>query len=209
MRPRIYLYKITFEEIPDWYWGFHKEKRFGEVYLGSPKTHSWKWEFYTPHLQICQEFEYSDEGYRDAREVESKVISRDLNNPFCLNENAGGSTSLKTRQRGGLSSFEKKVGIHSITAEDRREIGKRSAAKQTREDKIKGGRSTADRKVGVCGRSKEKMSEDGKKGGRVAGLVTSKQVWVSLVDGYRGSAAVVARHNKHLGWDPSARVRVF
>ena len=208
MKPRVYLYKITFEEIPDWYWGIHKERRFGEIYLGSPVTHAWKWEFYTPYLQVCQEFDYSDEGWKKAKETETKIISQDLDTPLCLNECAGGATSLKTKSKGGKSSFEKKVGVHALPTEVRREIGRKSAAKQTLEDKRKGGRSTAERKVGVCGRSKEKMSQDGKKGGKKAGLVTSSQVWLSLVDGYRGSAAVVARHNKLRGWDPSARVRL-
>jgi hypothetical protein len=51
-------------------------------------------------------------------------------------------------------------------------------------------------------------SEMGKKGGRKGGLATSKQVWESLEDGYRGTASAVARHNRANGWDPGARFRV-
>jgi hypothetical protein len=51
-------------------------------------------------------------------------------------------------------------------------------------------------------------SEMGKKGGRKGGLATSKQVWESLEDGFRGSATNVARHNRAKGWDPDARFRV-
>jgi hypothetical protein len=32
--------------------------------------------------------------------------------------------------------------------------------------------------------------------------------WESTIDGYRGSAGVVARHNKLRGWDPKARIRI-
>ena len=50
--PRIYTYKITFEEVPYYYYGVHKEKRFNEEYWGSPHTNKWAWEFYTPKKQI-------------------------------------------------------------------------------------------------------------------------------------------------------------
>jgi len=48
--PRIYTYKITFEEIPDWYWGVHKERYFGEPYLGSPKNQQMEMGFLHPPL---------------------------------------------------------------------------------------------------------------------------------------------------------------
>ena len=104
--PRIYTYKVTFEEIPDWYWGVHKEKKYGELYLGSSKTHAWKWEFYTPHLQICEIFPYTDEGWAKAREVEDRCILPDLNNPLCLNEHVGGLMSLEANRRGGRKACE-------------------------------------------------------------------------------------------------------
>ena len=56
LKSRIYVYKITFEETSDWYWGVHKEREFNEFYMGSPVTHAWKWDFYTPHLQILEVF---------------------------------------------------------------------------------------------------------------------------------------------------------
>ena len=100
-QPRIYTYKVTFEEIPDWYWGSHKEDEFDDGYLGSPKTHSWKWEFYTPHLQILEVFPYTDDGWDEACKVEKRCIKPDLNNPLCLNEHAGGFMSLEACRRGG------------------------------------------------------------------------------------------------------------
>jgi hypothetical protein len=106
--PRIYTYKTTFEEIPDWYWGAHKEEKFDDGYLGSPVTHAWKWGFYTPHLQICEVFPYTDEGWAQAREVEDSCIRHDLNNPLCLNEHAGGLMSLEVCRRGGKKVHEEK-----------------------------------------------------------------------------------------------------
>lgn len=100
--PRIYTYKVTFEEVPYWYWGVHKEKKFGELYLGTPITHAWMWEFYTPYLQICEEFPYTDEGWITANKVEDRMIFPDLNNPLCLNESCGARVSLNIlRQNGG------------------------------------------------------------------------------------------------------------
>ena len=108
MEPRIYTYKTTFEEIPDWYWGAHKEIKYGEAYLGTPVTHKWKWEFYTPHLQICEVFPYTDEGWAQAREVEDSCILPDLNNPLCLNEHVGGFMSLEICRKAGKASHEEK-----------------------------------------------------------------------------------------------------
>ena len=59
--PRIYTYKITFEEVPYYYYGVHKEKIFEEEYWGSPVTNKWAWELYTPKKQILQFFDYTDE----------------------------------------------------------------------------------------------------------------------------------------------------
>ena len=122
LKSRIYIYKITFEEIPDWYWGVHKEREFKEFYMGSPVTHAWKWDFYTPHLQILEVFPYTDEGWKEALEVENRCIIPDLNNPLCLNEHCGGYVSLEARRRGGHSSVIKnrreKRGLHGMSKEE-------------------------------------------------------------------------------------------
>lgn len=101
MQPRIYTYKITFEEVPYWYWGVHKERKFGEAYFGSPSTNAWVWEFYTPRIQILEVFPYTDDGWREANEVEDRLIKPDVNNPLCLNENYGGFFSLAVLSKGG------------------------------------------------------------------------------------------------------------
>jgi hypothetical protein len=138
MKPRIYVYKITFEELQDWYWGVHKEIRYGEEYWGSPITNAWKWDFYTPLKQILEVFEFSEEGWSKALEVERRLITPDLNNPFCLNEACGGCTSLKTRsisgRKGGLATASKpghmgKAGVESgrVWTELKRESSRRNA----------------------------------------------------------------------------------
>lgn len=111
--PRIYTYKITFEEVPYWYWGVHKEKKYGETYLGSPVTHKWMWNFYTPKIQILETFPCTDEGWEDAKNVERRIILPDLNNPLCLNEHCGRATSLEIRRRTGKRMFKEGEGIHS------------------------------------------------------------------------------------------------
>jgi len=56
---------------------------------------------YTPFLQICEMFPYSDEGWEEARSIEYRVIRQDLNNPLCLNERCGGHTSIELSRKGG------------------------------------------------------------------------------------------------------------
>lgn len=107
MQPRIYTYKITFEEIPHWYWGVHKEKRYNDGYMGSPVTHKWMWEFYTPKIQILEFFPHTDEGWKEASEIEVRLIKPDLNNPLCLNENCGSRPSLQSCRNGGCSALKK------------------------------------------------------------------------------------------------------
>lgn len=85
--PRIYIYKITFEEVPYFYYGVHSEKKYGEYYMGSPVTNKWAWSMYTPKKQILQEFNSVEE----AHEIEVRIIKYFLNkDPNCLNANAGG-----------------------------------------------------------------------------------------------------------------------
>jgi hypothetical protein len=108
MQPRIYTYKITFEEVPYWYWGVHKEKRYNDGYMGSPVTHKWMWEFYTPKMQILELFQFTAEGWKEAKNVEDRIIKPDLNNPLCLNERCGGITSLSVLRRTALRQHDPK-----------------------------------------------------------------------------------------------------
>jgi hypothetical protein len=42
--PRIYTYKITFEEVPYYYYGSKKERYCNQNYFGSPVTNKWCWD---------------------------------------------------------------------------------------------------------------------------------------------------------------------
>ena len=139
MQPRIYTYKITFEEVPYYYYGSKKEKYYNQEYWGSPITNKWCWELYTPKKQILELFDYTDEGYEECRKVENRLIKPVLNDPWCLNENYGGILSLKIRSENGRKGGMIIGNIHK------------------------------NNKTGVCGRSKEKMSEDGRNGGKIGG----------------------------------------
>ena len=124
--PRIYTYKITFEEVPYYYYGWHKERKYGEYYMGSPVTHKWCWEFYTPKKQILELFEYSDEGCLKAQDVEKRIIKDFMKSDSrCLNANCGSIMSLKAKSKGGKRSHELGLGIHAITGKERVELGKR------------------------------------------------------------------------------------
>lgn len=230
--PRIYIYKVTFEEIPHWYWGVHKEKFFNDGYLGSPATHRWMWDFYTPHLQICEEFPCTDEGWSQASSVEKRVIRHDLNNPLCLNEGCGGVYSLEVLRQTGRSvalslNFEKdeegrsvnavKGGKTTMSVKD--EFGKsRNAVKAC--EILHAERDENGKSIRAL-RHNEKLhsnkTENGKsahavsmgtKGGEKGSKTTNNQLWESTIDGFKGRACSVALHNKSNGWDTNARVRV-
>jgi hypothetical protein len=100
--PRIYIYKITFEEVPYYYYGVHKEKKFDEYYMGTPITHKWCWDFYTPKKQILQLFDFTDEGWIESQEVEKRLIKPVYNtDKWCLNEHCGGLISLEVLSKAG------------------------------------------------------------------------------------------------------------
>ena len=184
--PRIYTYKITFEEVPYYYYGVHKEKVFNEEYWGSPYTHKWCWEIYTPKKQILEIFEFSDEGWLKANLVEDRLIRPFFNtDKWCLNENCGGKISLEVLRETGLKNgkkqgkinVENKLGFFAITKKERSEIGKRSGTKNyqegiglasiSKERKSEIGKKSAEKnkknKVGIFALTKEQMSENGRK----------------------------------------------
>jgi hypothetical protein len=168
---RIYIYKITFEEVPYYYYGVHKEKKFDDYYMGSSVTHKWMWNFYTPKKQILEIFDYSDEGWIEAQEVETRLIRPFYNtDKWCLNEHCGGLISLEVRRKNGKKVAEKNkqnnLGIFGLTPDE--------IIHNASEGGKIGGKVNAKNKTGVCGRSKEKMTEDGKKGGSVGGKINGR-----------------------------------
>ena len=224
MQPRIYTYKVTFEEIPDWYWGVHKEKKYGEPYQGSPDTHAWKWDFYTPHLQICEFFPYTDEGWIEAQNVENCCIRPDLNNPLCLNEHCGSVISLEASRRGAQKTLEtihaekddlgrSLLGVknaermNEMIHKEKDDLGRSAHAVKTL-GKVHDKKDDLGRSVqGVKGAAAIHKEKDDL-GRSVTAMKTMSQVWESTVDGFRSHSGGVASHNKANGWDTKARIRI-
>jgi general stress protein YciG len=186
--PRIYTYKITFEEVPYYYYGSHKEKQFDEKYWGTPVTHKWCWELYTPKKQILELFDYTDEGWLEANEVEKRIIKQFYNaDRWCLNENCGGNFSIKHQQKAGrksgLSHKQNGTGFFKLTKEERSELSKKCGKKggtktkelgvgifsippdKKSETSHKTGKKVKELGIGIFSRTPEKISEDCKKGG--------------------------------------------
>jgi hypothetical protein len=186
--PRIYLYKITFEEVPYYYYGVHKERKYNEYYMGSPQTHKWMWDFYTPKKQILEIFDYSDESWIEAQKVEGRLIRPFFNtDKWCLNESCMGVFSIEQKRKagkiGGKNSSkirkELKVGIFGITPEQRIENGRKGGNKSkenetgafslTSEEKSEIAKKFYKLGFGVGGLTTEQLSECGRKGGSISG----------------------------------------
>jgi general stress protein YciG len=171
MQPRIYTYKITFEEVPYYYYGSKKEKYFNQEYWGTPVVNKWCWERYTPKKQILELFDYTDEGYEECLKVETRLIKPVLNDSWCLNENCGGKVSLEINRKTG-----KKVGIEN--RELKRGVCGRSKEKII-EDARKGGLIAGNRLKeegkGIFALTDEQKKEICKKGGLIAGPKVGKQ----------------------------------
>jgi hypothetical protein len=180
MNPRIYVYKITFEEIPHWYWGVHKEKKYGESYLGSPVSHKWMWSFYTPEVQILQIFD----TWEKAKLIEDRLIRPDLNDPLCLNEAMGFHMSLESCSKGGISAAklakEQGFGFYGPKTEKQLESSRREGSKLSQYS-VKNGSKIGKENVvlgrGIWGLSKEKQIANASKAGKVGGKLTGAQRW--------------------------------
>ncbi len=238
MQPRIYTYKITFEEIPHWYWGVHKEKKYNDGYLGSPVTHKWMWEFYTPHICIIEVFPCTAEGWREASEVEKRLIKHDLNNPLCLNESCGVVLSVESLKKGGkaaatvihaerdelgrsiqgLKNTANLAHVHNERDELGRSIQGLKYAKNlanVHNERDEQGRSVLGVRNGQLlhrERDERGKSLNAVRGGRIGGKrvapALNAQMWMSTEDGFISNLGNVAKHNKSIGADPKARIRI-
>jgi len=155
MQPRIYTYKITFEEVPYYYYGSKKEKHFNQEYWGSPVTNKWCWELYTPKKQILELFDFTDDGYEECRKVENRLIKPVLNDPWCLNESCCNYCSLKILRRAGKKAAEtnmkNKTSIFALSPEQRIENSKKA-------NKI-----SKELGVGIYSLTSEQLSKNAKK----------------------------------------------
>ena len=198
MKPRIYVYKITFLEVPHYYYGVHKEKVFNEEYLGSPVTHKDYWKKYTPQKEILDIFGYTDNEWSKAQEEEINYIKPVYNkDPYCLNENCGGIISLSQRSKAGKIGgkiaakkiIENKLGIHGWTKEQFVENGKKRGNHSyknrlgifslSKEQKSEIGKRSAESckksNKGIYALTKEQKSEGGKKGGKIGGKISGNK----------------------------------
>jgi len=212
MRPRIYTYKITFLETPHYYYGVHKEKVFNEEYLGSPVTHRWIWDFYTPNKQILETFDFTDDGYVEAQEVEKRIIKQFINDKWCLNENCGGIFSLnscsKAGKMGSLVTMKKGVGLFGMDKETHIKGAKKGTQTQkknkiglfgaSKEQLIEWG------KRGALGQSKQELSESGRKGAQKS----NSQKWKCLITGYISNPGGLTKYQRAKGIDCLNRIRV-
>lgn len=202
---RIYVYKITFEETPDWYWGVHKEKKRNEVYLGSPVTHAWKWEFYTAKIQILQEFPYTDKGWFDACSLEKRLITPDLNNPLCLNERVQGVLSIASTRKGGKKSVEMGFGFDSFDKEVLRKFGERVGKSGL------GGKANG-QSPNCAFRNSAVQAKNGVKGGKHrspnGGKASSSQKWMCTITGHISNAPGLARYQTARGINTINRIRI-
>lgn len=217
--PRIYLYKITFEEVPYYYYGVHKETLFGEEYWGSPKTNKWCWELYTPKKQILEIFPFTNEGWIEANKVEKRLIKPVYNaDKWCLNASCAGTLSIeqtrKAGRKGGKKIVELKLGIHSLTKEETIENAKKGGAKVkelgvgicglTKEQRQEAARKSLptrrNLKVGIHGLTAEQLRENAKK--------TNSQKWMCLETGHITNAGALTIYQRKRGIDTSKRIRI-
>ncbi len=220
--PRIYIYKITFEEVQYYYYGVHKEKKCDEYYVGSPETHKWCWEFYTPKKQILELFEFSDKGWIEAQEVEKRIIKPFYNNDkWCLNEHCGGKISLTTLRNGGRTAGkrckEEKLGIFGMTQEQNDITRKKAHNTQkqmgigfygnNKEFKIKNGQKSGSDNVvmkrGCFSLDKEKRTFVSKN----AAKKTNSQKWECAETGYVSNSGGLSNYQKARGIDTSKNNR--
>jgi len=214
--PRIYLYKITFDEVPYYYYGVKKEKYFNEEYWGSPYTNKWCWELYTPKKQILQFFDFTDEGWVEAQKIENRLIKPFYNSDkWCLNENCNGILSLKILKKAGKKSAEthknNNTGLYNVPLYKRIESGKRAyelgvgvhsrTKEQMSEDGKKGAKKQQELCIGIHGKTKEQMSEDGKKGAKK----TNSQRWICIETGFISNAGALTHYQRVRNIDTSKR----
>lgn len=156
--PRIYVYKITFEEVLYYYYGVHKEKRYNEEYWGTPVSNKWVWDFYTPKKQVLEIFDYTDDGWLEALEVEKRLIKPVYNtDKWCLNESCNGLLSREVLSKNGKLTQELGIALFGLSEDEMRKA------------RSKGGITCRETGVGIFSISKEERSEIGKKSGKING----------------------------------------
>jgi hypothetical protein len=196
MELRIYLYKITFEEVPYYYYGVHKERKYDEEYWGSPVTNKWCWELYTPKKQILEVFSFTDENWVEAQKIENRLIKPFYQtDKWCLNEHCGSKISLKSMSKGGKTqskiNIELGIGFYGMSEEEKINASRKGGIAQGKKSKelnlgifspeyissgkrkyncSKGGKTGSylnkQNNVGIFSMGSKELSFAGKKGGK-------------------------------------------
>lgn len=94
-----YIYKVEFPTRGWYYYGIHSTDDLNDGYSGSPVTHRSKWENHDWFIEPVEFFDSREE----AAKVEYRITKNTMNDPYSLNENAGGYFSIETCIRGGQS----------------------------------------------------------------------------------------------------------
>jgi general stress protein YciG len=214
--PRIYIYKITFEEVSYYYYGVKKEEYYNQEYWGSPYTNKWCWKLYTPKKQILQFFPYTDKGWLEAQEVEKRLIRPVYNtDKWCLNESCGGVFSIAMRKKTGQKVYEDGKGLFSLTPKEKIEVAR------------KGGQKTYEKRIGIFSLTDDERKELGRKNGKITyenktgihslsieekrklGEQTSSQKWQCTETGFITNAGNLTKYQKKRSIDTSKRIRIL
>jgi hypothetical protein len=220
-----YVYKITFEEVPHFYFGVRSHHNPNlDSYLGTPITHRNYWKIYSPKKQILSVFSSREE----AEQVEVSLISQNWNCRYCLNKNISGYPSIEARSKGGRNS-------HKVKTQDGKSAhGVRTSgitnSLLSKERKQSNGRKGALVKQSLY--SREAITEQLKKAresrsmeckiraGRKAGLKQSREVkrqnaskqhrqrWKCTVSGYISSPCGLSSYQRARGIPTTCREKL-
>jgi len=176
--PRIYTYRVTFVDVPFFYYGVHKESKFGEAYTGSPVSNKWVWSFYEPQVQILEFFD----DWETACDVEQRLIREFYNSdPNCLNRHCGGHFSLETcRANGkeqGMKNKQLGRGICGLSDEERKHHNSNAGRVSSKKNKYlqrQRGLEMVSNKEGLFSQSTDQLKLNGRKGGKKAAEINRK-----------------------------------
>jgi hypothetical protein len=149
----------------------------------------------------------SDGGEGPSGVVKSEELKRHLSEKMSKNGEGLGSI-------GGKKAKELGLGIHALTTEERREIGKKSSETNkkngtgvygmTFEQKSEGGKKAKELGLGVFAMTADELSEVGKKGNKN----TNSQRWECLETGFISNPGALSHYQNHRGINTSKRIRV-
>ena len=206
------------ETSKEYYYTYYSYEEWGRGYIGSrgceclPEEDvkyfgSFKDKSFKPTQKIILEIYETRE-----QAIEAEVILHDFydvaNNPHFANRAKQTSTKFYISKELGL-------GIHALTTEQRREIGKKSSETNkkngtgvygmTFEQKSGGGNKAKELGVGIFSMTADELSEAGKKGNKK----TNAQKWKCTETGYVTNSGALSGYQKARRIDTTKRVRVL